>query len=137
MLYNRLMALGATVVEPLKVWPDRCKVNGRMWGGSAVLELNGDKYDLGLWYHGSSSETVESLTPHFNLRGIISDKMDYDSGWCTVVTPCGILYHPTGWFRDRTLHARVGDHNNNFPERVSLAEVQRLLSVGLTWLVTW
>lgn len=138
-IYNKLLELGAVVVEEPRIRADRQKFFGRMWGGRASLELNGEQFNFELWHNGGDTETVESLLPHFSLKGISnSDRIGYDCHWHTVITPWGILYKDKeGWFRNRELDKLVGSHNNNFPERVTEAEVERLLSIGLQWLIKW
>lgn len=137
-IYTKLLSIGAKVAEPAVVSPDRLKSFGRMWRGHATLELNGELFRLELWHHGGHEETVESLLPHFSLKGISnSTRVGFDCNWHTVITPWGILYSKDGWFRDTELCNKIGSYNNNFPDRITEKEVERLLAIGLQWLIQW
>ena len=137
-VYHKLLGLGANVVKAPVIFPSRGKSFGRMWDGSAELELNGEHFNFELWYHGADEETLDTLLPHFSLKSISkSTRVGYDCNWHTVITPWGILYTPEGWFRNAELREKVGSYNNNIPDRITRSDVERLLSIGLEWLVQW
>ena len=126
MLINKLLQAGATFIIDPVVYPDRHKAQGQMWDGKCRMKLNDTEFVFQLWHHGSYDETVESLLPHFSLKGIVSKKCGYDTYWHARIVDGGILVHKTGWFRDQELREKIQTAGLDIPE---------LKKLGLKWLV--
>lgn len=96
----------------IKIHPDREKVSGRMWGGSAEANINGVKIGLQMWHHGGDNETVESLKEHFYIK-FVNGK---DASWHTVIREDGLWFHEEGWFgfnREDFIKQVFGDNDWN------------------------
>ena len=69
MYAETVMAIPGACVNGLNYHPDRGKVSGRMWGGSASVSIGKDvTVHLMLWAHLSDNETLSSLLPHFSVK---------------------------------------------------------------------
>ena len=123
-ILQKLVDAGAVYVDGPDFHADRAKVMGRMWGGSAQLELKKMQFFFQLWHHGADKETLDTLKPYFRLRGIRTLDRYYDCGWYTIVTEEGIWLHKKGWFglsedalslKEHPLIKRIGNHLLNRP----------------------
>lgn len=107
--------------------PDRPKVSGRMWGGSAEIIHDNLQIELQLWYHGGDEETADSLKPQLTIK-FVNGK---DAYWHCLISKDAIWFHERGWFHDEKLREQITEAikpNPHFNERKYPAD--KLLELG-------
>ena len=136
---NKLISKGAKFTKKLTYEAHRPKTSGYMWGGDAVVILNGITFYFEMWYHGGDTITEEEARGEIALKGIRYKGKFYDTYWHTFMTEDEIWLHPTGWFNDRKLDASPlieGRANYNFQRDVMNAETRKTLAeLGFTRIV--
>ncbi len=115
-------------VDHFEFGHDRPKSHGCMWGGSADAIINGNKYQMKLWYHGGDEENCETLLPQLCLESVTVNGKFYDAYWYVLWDHKSLWLHPEGWFRDSILRDKIPHGNPNLDER--MLPVDELLQLG-------
>jgi hypothetical protein len=106
-IFKILEDKGAEVIK-FDYYPDRGKVSGRMWGGSAELKLDDTIYYLKLWWHGPEDDPgKEKIKEQLSINGIEYNGKYYDIYWHTWISDEGIFLQPEGWFYNRELREKI------------------------------
>lgn len=142
--YARLLAVGAEVAQEPTFHYSRAKVCGAMWEGRTVLKLRDMTFHLLLYSHLGDKETLESVLPHYVVKGIVIDGKYHDVGWYCIFAVDSIWVHPTGWFGfdpeatklDEAVKGMQGNANCRLAE-LTAEEVTKLESLGFTKVLDW
>jgi len=115
-------------ISNFEFYPERQKICGRMWSGSAISIVDDIKFNLQLWYHGDYKETEESLIKRLALKSMVHPTLPFDLYWSAVWDENQLWSHPVGWFSDRELEKQIPRANPNFDSR--LFEEKKMVSLG-------
>jgi len=98
MSYRMLMEKGAKVLSPPQFYIANDSQFGKLWKGSATVELNGVVLQLVMWRHYSGLMSIELAQDVLFVDTVQVQNHWYEAYWHTLTVDGRLYFHSGGWF---------------------------------------